>query len=515
MKPIKIFYDAIFRNKDSLTVFIEQLLTHNGRLNPSQLFMVEEYRNRFRIAKPHSAKRNMKSILIGVEICNSYSPLYELDYFLISLFLSTVASSLPLDSYAKIAKTKERRLKIENDLALLRPIDIKNSLRSSEVAIIGMMTDDIEPYRYSKHHLWGLQELKKRCIEIKKPDYFWQEKNAKIFQNLLWMPTDIEHAKFAVGGSSFLYEAKMLQSYLSIKKFLDFLDIDISKVPFFFSLTPNYDIRESGAKNPFLDLLLELHSPRQLKTFKRIIQKAYPAIIKTACPSCGETSKKVIIGHIRGENRREVELHCLDREIPFKTELAVGGLVRKGCGSIWSFELPSSKYDLYNELKNGFSLYFPVNSLIWLINDISFAPSALVFTDAGFRKVNNTIQTFQKKSIGDHRELLVNMIALQDSFLSGLLCQETKSKLESANLMVNNAPLLLGHPSPTKLFDPSLSLISTISDRVVNLNITDSSIFAAMKHGLKPEKILEYSLYIDHFPPKEILRFFKPHLYVK
>ncbi|MBS3067911.1 hypothetical protein J4450_04365 [Candidatus Micrarchaeota archaeon] len=511
MGPMKIFYDAVFRNKDALTVFIDQLLGHNGRINPNQLFKVEEYKNRFRIAKSHNITPDTRSILIGIEICNSYSPLYELDYFLMSLFLSTVASALPLDSYSKLNYIK-RKEKIMNDLLSIKKDDISDALENPEIAIIGMMTDDIEPYRYSKHQLWGLQEFKKRCIDIKKPDYYWQEGNAKIFKNLLWMPEDIEHANFAVENSSFLYEAKMLQSYLSIKKFLEFLSIDISKVPFFFSLTPNYDIRENGAKNSFLDLLLELHSQKQLKVFKKIIQKAYPPIIKTACPACGETSKKIITGHIRGKNRRRLELHCLDSQISFKTELAVGGLARKGCGNKWSFELPFSKYDLYDELKNGVSLYFPVNSLMWLINDISFAPAALVFTDAGFYKADGKINILPRKSIGDHKELLTNMISLQDAFLKADLCPEVHSKLKSLDMLVNKAPILFGHQSPTKLFDPSLSIISTISDKVVNLHVTDSSIFVAMKHGLTPEKILEHSLYIDYFYPKDIIRSFKPHL---
>lgn len=512
MNPMKIFYDAILRNKDTLTIFIEQLLGHNGRLNPNRLFMVERYKDKFKIAKPYTIKRDTRSILIGVEICNSYSPLYELDYFLMSLFLSTVASTLPLDSYSKTFDQKERRLKIENDLTSLKIVDVKNSLDSPKIAIVGMMTDDIEPYRYSKHHLWGLQQFKKRCIDTKKPDYYWNEENAKTFQNLFWMPEDVKNAKFAVENSSFLYEAKMLQSYLSIKKFLNLLDIDISKIPFFFSLTPNYDIRQNGLKNNFLDLLLELHSPKQLKIFKKIIQKAYPPIIKTSCPACGETSKKIITGHIRGENRRRLDLHCVDREIAFKTELAVGGLARKGCGNKWSFELPSSKDALYAELKNGISLYFPVNSLIWLINDISFAPAALVFTDAGFYKAEGKLNILPRKSIGDHKELLTNMISLQDAFLKAAICPEVHSKLKSLDMLVNRAPVLFGHPSPTKLFDPSLSIVSTISGKVVNLHVTDSSIFIAMKHGLTPEKILEHSLYIDYFYPKDIIRSFKPHL---
>ena len=375
-------------------------------------------------------------------------------------------------------------------------------MRSPNVAIVGILTDDIEPYRYRKDQLWGLDKaaMKKRCIDV-----CIQELHAadRLSESELWADRDAMHAYQAIQHARNICEAKIIQSYLSIGKFLEGLGIDIEKIPFFFSLTPNGDIRNLGNENPFLDVLSELHSSREYALLKKLLRWNCPRIIETSCPNCGESSKKIINGAIKGENKRAMRLVCSEKPKRFMNESGVDTIERGGCNHRWDLLLPSSKEELYGLLVGGFSLYFPVNSLSWVINDLSFAPSALLFTDAGFHNVNGKIQVTRGLPIGDHTDLLINMAILQHLFLENKLCPLTSGDLHRKEKLVNQAPLLIGHQHPTQLFDPALKF-QTADGRL--FHITDSSIFAALGHGLTSEMILDRSLNIEAFPTTQIIR---------
>ena len=327
-------------------------------------------------------------------------------------------------------------------------------------------------------------------------------KNQDGLRGTLWTADDEANCHTAIAHSRNLCEAKMIQSYLAIKKFLHGLDVDIRNLPFVFSLTPNTDVRTLGPENPFLRVMLELHSPEQYLLMRKLLRWNYPRFIEASCPSCGESSKKIINGQIKGQYKRSVRLICSDKEKTFRNELGIDSIKRKGCDNRWDLELPSTAKELHDILTNGFSLYFPVNSLTWVINGISFAPAALLFTDAGFYMKDRSIQRIVDLPIGDHAELLIKMVALQRAFLAGAICPETFDHLKKQGLLVNSEPLLLGHQSPTQLFDPVLYTTNCDNRR---FHITDSSIFAAIGHGLSSEDIVKRSLNITNFPTDKVM----------
>lgn len=505
MRPTKILVDAIRRNYSTTIRFIETITFHNGKLNPANLFKIREDQNGvITVTKANEIDPDTRSIVIGIEPCNSYSPLYELDYFLMGLFLTTVATALPLSEYKKIKNTNLRLKRIGNDLLHLNEADIALALKSPKVAIVGILTDDIEPYRYRKNQLWGISKssMKKRCIDVAADEMGVTTDKYSDLRGILWTTDDEENSDTAIKNAKNLCEAKITQSYLTIKKFLRELDINIEKLLFLFSLSPNNDVRTLGPESPFLQFLLEFHSTEQYLLLRKILNWNYPRIIQVSCPRCGESSKKIINGQIKGPDKKLIRLICSEKKKRFKNEFGMDFIEKKGCNNRWDLQLPSTTQGLRDLLVNGFGLYFPVNSLIWIINGISVAPSALLFTDAGFYIKNKSVHQVQNLPIGDHPDLLVHMVTLQKSFLRGDICPQTFNYLKDRNLLVNNEPLLLGHQSPTKLLDP---VIYTLSSNGQKFHITDSSVFAAMKHGLSPEDILARSLNIVYFPTDKLI----------
>jgi len=396
--------DGVRKNRDTVSSFIDITARHNGKLNPSNLFKVMNENGELSVETGKDTSRDIRSVIIGIEPCNSFSPLYELDYFLMGLFLSTVATALPLAEYPRIDDEKARKEKIYRDLSQITETDIELAIRSPKIAMVAILTDDIEPYRYRKDHLWGIDgpAMKKRSIDVCRHDLYHVD---RIPLEGLWTEDDALHAYEAIQNSRNLCEAKMIQTYLSIGKFLSALGIDIGVIPLFFSVTPNSDIRNLGVRNPFLDILLELHSPEQYFLLRKLLRWNYPRLIGVSCPECGESSKKVINGQIRGDTKRSVRLTCSEKHKDFRNELGVDTLTRRGCGHHWDLQIPPNPKELYELLKEGFGLYFPVNSLFWVINGLSFAPSALLFTDAGFNKKEGKIVLERDLPIGDHADL--------------------------------------------------------------------------------------------------------------
>jgi len=94
------------------------------------------------------------------------------------------------------------------------------------------------------------------------------------------------------------------------------------------------------------------------------------------------------------------------------------------------------------------------------------------------------------------------MVTLQRAFLRGDICPSTYKRLKERDLLVNSEPLLLGHQSPTSLLD---LVLCTMGPDGHKFHIIDSSVFAAIKHGLSPEEILAKSLNITHFPTEKLI----------
>jgi len=379
MSSRRIFLDAIRKNQPTLTRFIETVIFHNGKLNPTNLFRVIDHSNgTMTVSRADGIDPDTRSVLIGIEPCNSYSPLYELDYFLMGMFLSIVATALPLSEYKKIRDPDLRSKRIEDDLLKLDEADIERAIKSPKVAIVGILTDDIEPYRYRKNQLWKLSDsaMKKRCIDVAANEIGKSTKNYYNLKGILWTEEDEAISKIAISSGRNLCETKIIQSYLTIKRFLGEMGIDIKKLPFLFSFSPNNDVRTLGPACPLLDLLLEFHTSDQYYRLRKILNWDYRRLIQVSCPSCGESSKKIINGHIKGPDKRLIRLVCSDKEKRFRNEFDTDIITKKGCNHRWDLQLPSTPEALYGSLVKGFGLYFPVNSLVWMINGISVAESA-------------------------------------------------------------------------------------------------------------------------------------------
>ncbi len=505
MTSRRIFLDAIRKNHSTLTRFIETAIFHNGKLNPANLFRVIDHPDgTMNISRADGMNPDTRSVVIGIEPCNSYSPLYELDYFLMGMFLSIVATALPLSEYREITDQNQRSKRIEDDLLKLDEADIELAFQSPKVAIVGILTDDIEPYRYRKNQLWKLSEpaMKKRCIDVTADEIGKNAKNYYNLKGILWTEEDEAISRIAIDSGRNLCETKIIQSYLTIKRFLGEMDIDIKKLPFLFSFSPNNDVRTLGSDCPLLDLLLELHSSEQYYRLRKLLNWNYPRFFQVSCPNCGESSKKIINGQIKGPDKRLMRLVCSEKEKRFRNEFDIDIISKKGCNHRWDLQLPPTAEGLYGSLVNGFGLYFPVNSLIWIINGISVAPTALLFTDAGFYMKKKAVGQVRNLPIGDHPELLIHMVVLQRAFLRGEICPDTCKRLKERDLLVNSEPLLLGHQSPTSLLD---LVLCTMGPDGQKFHITDSSVFAAIKHGSTPEEILAKSLNIVHFPTEKLI----------
>lgn len=115
---------GIKKNRNTVCSFIEVAALHDGRINPRNLFRVKNDTLEVELAK--TAKAEMKSLIIGIEPCNSYSPIYELDYFLMAFFLSSVATTLPMPDYAGIQSREERMMRIMADIERIGSVEMLN-----------------------------------------------------------------------------------------------------------------------------------------------------------------------------------------------------------------------------------------------------------------------------------------------------------------------------------------------------------------------------------------------------
>ena len=88
--------------------------------------------------------------------------------------------------------------------------------------------------------------------------------------------------------SDTLKEAKAIQYYLTLKRLLAHLDIDITKLPLFFNFVPREEFLRLGPESDILHVLLGLHEPASIKLYAKIIKRAQPWIFTFACP-CGLT----------------------------------------------------------------------------------------------------------------------------------------------------------------------------------------------------------------------------------
>lgn len=463
-------------NSAGLAAGIHRLLKHTGTINYTQLSRVSfrpDGDPRIERGIPRASPHAHLSIMIGGEIANSFTPLYEFSYFAQALLLSATYT-VAIDSLCKTSTLSE----IESCLVNLSEAEIIGAIRSPAVSIVSNLDTDIEPCRYAKEQLWRIpaQKLKNRCTEILIKGKDFGISNEKIHEkNPYFGDVDESIAVTAIKHAASLPEAKEIQFALSLRRCLRLVGIDLENIPFYFHLVPKEELVNAGSSTIFLDAILEMHTRPSLNYYSDIVKRRQPWIIGKNCPNCGETSKRIINYRLKNYGKT-VRCTCSAIESSFYREDGVG-ITRKGCGEVFEFEVPNTREALYDFIcVESFTINFPVRDILGVILDTVYQPAIWIVTDIGVARNTNgqMISQAQPTGFGDHRQMVTSTVEVHDLFLKKIIAPQTAQKA-SENLKLVNAPVeIFGNTSPVKFTHPTLltpDKRNHVTDTSVNLLI--------------------------------------------
>lgn len=496
------------RNIDGISAFVANFVTHPGTMNPQHLYRVARTQHGYLIEHPAVVPPDhmRRTIRIPGEITNSFCTLYEVGYFINALFLGGVVDALPLDNYTDATSQDQLIAHVRRDILALGAHEIESHIRTPSIPIVSWLTDDVEPCRFRKEMLWGISANAAKSIIGRITSSDMACSRSEEFQGVLWTDADREITDKAIKASRNLPEAKMVQYYIAMERFLPLVGLSIDRIPFYFFSSPYHEMLDLGRDHGFVQFLADIHAETPLRTFSAITRQDSPVFIKTTCPTCGESSKKVLQGRLKGVDRRTVHLKCSIGEKTFRNEHNIGTITRRGCGHTWEYRIPPSGQELYAFLKeNPFSIHIALANLLQLYTDTAISPVAHVIGDLNMRK--NTagrieIFTPYPKGYGSSAELFTSVMGIQLAFLRGQLGGMERSR----GNIVDRPFMILAHQSPTSLFDPRDAYEDIRRQTGILVGPQDSSIWRVLAGGLSPEEVLSKSIDLTYYAPLQMLK---------
>jgi hypothetical protein len=478
---MELLKSLVSQNIDGVTAFIDRLLQHDGDANYQHLYQVVEQDDAVQLRLGSASDRiNHYSVLIGAEVSNSFTPLYEISSLFRGLFLTGVGTAF-LNQYEAITvDSLPERDQIKEMVYQLEEAALVEGLRHPVISIVCDLDTDIEPYRYVKHQLWGLSEksLKKRCADISKKDLLEAEIDVSL-KDVYWIDEDWEIAQRAIHASSSLSEAKAIQFYLTGKVFLEKLGIDISNIRLFFQFAPKEEIIQLGAESDVLKALLALHNAHSMKLLSKLLRSKTPWIFSFSCPNCGESSKRVINAKFN-KKFDTIKLKCSRSTRLFRNEYGTV-LAREGCGHKWEVGIPRSVNELFDLLEiSSFTVNCAVRELLRVIKTSSLLPICYVANSIGLQKVNRDFIVIPglPQGYGDHRNLMTSICAMQNFLITGNLHSETTRKLSRKGILRMREMQLLIWTSLDLLYDEEIECVDS-----PGLYVTDTSALKALRKG--------------------------------
>lgn len=494
---------------DGISHFINRLVFHNGTINEDHLYQVHtKYGIPYFTKAEQGRKPTNYSIMIGGEICNSFCPLYEVAYFLQALVLAGVATVCiengELVTFAAISDDETRLQTIKKRITTMDGESILLGMQRPKVCIISSLDTDIEPYRYMKHQLWRLSPnvFKKRVGEITAGD-FTQTKRDTALYKIYWIDEDEDIAELALAHAETLPQAKTIQYYLTLERLLAHLSISLNNIPFYFNFVPKEEIQKLGPDNKFLQALLELHEPKNTKLYSHIVQRQQPWIVGFSCPTCGESSKKILSLRIKASGN-VVRIICSSQKKQFLNESGVS-YTRRGCGASFDFPIPKTAHELYTFLVSTSStINFAARELLGIIRTTTYQPIAWAVTDIAIRyaKGGAVIEAipYYPKGFGDHRALLTSTLTIQRLFLEGVLAPKISDLLHTKGLLTASEVQIIGYSSPSRLFDPTVPV-----KNYDGLYASDTSALKILETGIMSlTEFLERSINIHYYSLEQL-----------
>ena len=494
-----LFTKLIRSNIDGLAAFVEQLLAFDGKVNFRYLHRVRESGGGIEVAMCSDAdKNNDYAIVIGGEVPNSFSPLYEAAYFLEALFLSAFGT-LYLGKYGASRGSGEE---VRRNISAITGEEMLEAAKAPSINIISSLDTDIEPYRYVKHQLWRLGEsaFKKRCSDVTSAE-FGEEPVDESLRGTYWVERDREIAETAMKYAKKLPEAKAIQYYLVIKELLSGLGVDAANVPLYFNFVPKEEVLMLGPDNEFLQSVAALHDPKFRKVLSRITRTSHPWIVSMSCPNCGESSKKVIRATLSAD-AKNVHLFCSGRAHEFRNELGTK-VVARGCGHSWSMAAPTTSMELYELFREKSpTINFAVRYLLAVIKTTVDCPVCWPVTELGIERKGDgyTMMRDSPKGYGDHLNLLTSLLAVQHLFVRGMIASEFAGSLIKRGVVTSREMQILSWAGEAKLSDPD---VVCGDDR--SLHVTDTSVLKALANGLSCRELFERSINLNALGVEQLL----------
>jgi hypothetical protein len=491
------FSNLVIINLNGISTFVERLVNGHGHINFQYLHKVTEDAGHIQVKKcDPSEKNNNYGILLGGEVPNSFCPLYEVSYFIQSLLLAGVGTAVLKKHDFFLGKQTISYDKVEKLVSELTEKEIEDGISNPTINIICSLDTDIEPYRYVKHHLWRIEKSsqKKRCSEIKNTEIGVEELDNTL-KGIYWIDEDAEIAEISIGNSHSLTQAKAIQYYLTMKKVLDRLGLDIKNIRWYFNFSPNEEIIELGAENKFIEVLSSLHQKQDLSMISHLTGSSKAWIFSFACPNCGESSKRVINANVKN-NSRTTHLVCSKVPKEFRNELG-SKETRVGCGYAWNVYIPEDPIELYQLLKSSsFTINFLVRELMKVMRTSSDCPICCVATDIGIKRAHNNYELVAglPKGYGDHRLLITSMLAMQKLFIEGHIAKDISIKLREERLLESREIQFLAWAGKAKLYDQIL-----IPESNVDIKVTDTSILKLLEQGINAQDLWSWAVDINEF----------------
>jgi len=497
------------KNIYCITAFVLRLIKHNGKINSQYIYEIKIDDKCISLKHPEKIKGEYLNggIKIPGEITNSFCTLYEIGYFANALLLNGVVSALPIKDYKEVKNEASLIKRIKKDILSLSEEEIINSVKSPKIPIISWLTDDVETYRFRKENLWGVKkEVSKKIIgEITKED-MGKEKSEEFYKQL-WTDKDKEITDTAIKYAEDMCKAKMIQYYLALGEYLKLLDIQIENIPFYFFCSPYHELLVLGQDHEFLEFLIAMHNKESLKIFSKIVGQQNPILIKIPCPKCGESSKKVINGRIKGDDKRIVRLVCSEAEKTFNNEHGLNTKIVKGCGQVWEFRIPDDPKELFKLMREkGFSLHVTLTNLLQIFRTTAISPVAHVICDLNIYYENDEIKIFSPypSGYGSSAQLFTSVMVVQLAFLNGLLAKDFFKK--HRKLIVDNPFMLIAHQSPSTLYDPKDIYKDILNEFGIKAGPQDSGIFKVLEDGMSPEEIFTRSVDLTYYPAEKMMK---------
>jgi hypothetical protein len=501
---MEFFQSLVSQNIDGVAAFISRLLQHDGTVNFQHLYKVVEGGNSVILSRcDNSEYINHYSVLIGGEVSNSFSPLYEISSIFRGLFLTGVGTAF-LYQYCPTTECQYifSNPEIIQKLLQLSESDLKAGIEAPVISMICDLDTDIEPYRYVKHQLWGMSDesMKKRCADISQADLLSAEIDTSL-EDIYWISKDRSIAERAIQAAKYLPEAKAIQFYLTGQVLLDQLGIDISKSRLYFQFVPKEELMFLGANSDVLQTILALHNPKSMKILSKLLESKTPWIFSFSCPNCGESSKRVINPEFN-KTFDLVHLKCSQSKREFRNELGTI-LVHQGCGHKWNVPIPKDPNLLFQLLeKSSFSLSCAIRELVRVITSSSISPICYVANSIGLRKSGDRFEVIPDlpRGFGDHRKLMTSVFSMQHLLINGELEPEITERLKAKGVLKSKEMQLMIRASLDLAHDPQLKCVDNN-----NLYVTDTSALKALQAGYSIWELFKNAIDIHEITFQELI----------